>query len=195
MQSNWLSSNYFSQTPAISRRKKKFITPEKSLCLSRQIIRKGLSVHHKSSFFFSWEVDCFSFKNGPNRNLYVEYSRTYGFSRMRGLGRFRNSQQAFAQGVKISRPFAFLAVRHMAICGKIVDILSVHKQFNVASAISNLKKLSLKVFLHLEQLIQNQRTFLSVDGDFIKSKRTKNTTKMLRYLLGLIYYRNTIFGN
>ena len=114
---------------------------------------------------------------------------------MRGLGRFRNSQQAFAQGVKIPRPFAFLAVRHMAICGKIVDILSVHKQFNVASAISNLKKLSLKVFLHLEQLIQNQRTFLSVDGDFIKSKRTKNTTKMLRYLLGLIYYRNTIFGN
>ena len=114
---------------------------------------------------------------------------------MRGLGRFRNSQQAFAQGVKISRPFAFLAVRHMAICGKIVDILSVHKQFNVASAISNLKKLSLKVFLHLEQLIQNQRTFLSVDGDFIKNKRTKNTSKMLRYLLGLIYYSNTIFGN
>ena len=83
----------------------------------------------------------------------------------------------------------------MAFCGKIVDYISVHKQFNVASAISNLKKLSLKVFLHLEQLIQNQRTFVSVDGDFIKSKRTKNTSKMLRYLLGLIYYRNTIFGN
>ena len=98
-------------------------------------------MHHKSSFFFSWEVDCFSFKNGPNRNLYVEYSRTYGFSRMRGLGRFRNSQQAFAQGVKISRPFAFLAVRHMAICGKIVDYISGHKQFDVASAISNFKKI------------------------------------------------------
>ena len=48
------------------------------------------------------------------------------------------SQQAFVQGVKIPRPFAFLAVRHMAICGNIV---SGHKQFNVASAISNFKKI------------------------------------------------------
>ena len=88
------------------------------------------------------------------------------------------------QGVKIPRPFAFLAVRHMAICGKIVDYISGHKQFDVASAISS-----------LEQLKQNQRTFGSVDGDLIKSNRTKNTNKMLRYLLRLIYYSNTIFGN
>ena len=47
----------------------------------------------------------------------------------------------------------------------------------------------------MEQSKQNQRTFGSVDGDFIKSNRTKNTSKMLRYLLGLIYYSNTIFGN
>ena len=47
----------------------------------------------------------------------------------------------------------------------------------------------------MEQLKQNQRTFGSVDDDFIKSNRTKNTSKMLRYLLGLIYYSNTIFGN
>ena len=47
---------------------------------------------------------------------------------MRGLGRFRNSHQAFAQGVKIPRLFASLAVRHMAICGKIVDYISGHKQ-------------------------------------------------------------------
>ena len=53
----------------------------------------------------------------------------------------RNSQQAFVQGVKIPRPFAFLAVRHMAICGKIVDYISGHKQFDVASAISNFKKI------------------------------------------------------
>ena len=59
---------------------------------------------------------------------------------MRGLGRFRNSQQAFVQGVKIPRPFAFLAVRHMAICGKIVDHISGHKQFDVAPSISNFKK-------------------------------------------------------
>ena len=58
-----------------------------------------------------------------------------------------------------------------------------------------LKKFSLEIFLRLEQLKQNQRTFGSVDGDFIKSNRTKNTSKMLRYLLGLIYYSNTIFGN
>ena len=62
---------------------------------------------------------------------------------MRGLGQFRNSQQAFAQGVKISRPFASLAVRHMAICSKIVDFISGHKQFDVVSAISNLKKKNL----------------------------------------------------
>ena len=62
-------------------------------------------------------------------------------SHMRGLGRFRNSQQAFAQGVKIPRPFSSLAVRHMAICGKIVDYISGHKQFDVASAISNFKKI------------------------------------------------------
>ena len=37
----------------------------------------------------------------------------------------------------------FQAVRHMAICGKMVDIISGHKQFDVASAISNLKKNSL----------------------------------------------------
>ena len=59
----------------------------------------------------------------------------------------------------------------------------------------NLKKFSLKIFLRLEQLKQNQRTFGSVDGDFIKSNRTKNTSTMPRYLLGLIYYSNTIFGN
>ena len=51
------------------------------------------------------------------------------------------------------------------------------------------------MFLRLEQLKQNQRTFRSVDCDFIKSDRTKNTRKMLRYLLGLIYYSNTVFGN
>ena len=79
--------------------------------------------------------------------------------------------------------------------GKIVDYISGHKQFDVASAISNFKKFSLKIFLRLEQLKQNQRTFGSVDGDFIKTNRTKNTSKMLRYLLGLIYYSNTIFGN
>ena len=115
---------------------------------------------------------------------------------MRGLGRFRNSQQAFVQGVKIPRPFALLAFRHMAICGKIVDYISGHKQFDVASAISNLKKkFSLKRFLRLEQSKQNQRTFGSVDGDLIKSNRTTNTNKMLRYFLLLIYYSNTIFGN
>ena len=42
---------------------------------------------------------------------------------------------------KIPRPFAFLAVRNMAICGKIVDYISGHKQFDVASAISNFKKI------------------------------------------------------
>ena len=63
---------------------------------------------------------------------------------MRGLGRFRNSQQAFAQGIKIPRPFAFFAVRHMAICSKIVDYVSGHKQFEVASAISNVKKILFK---------------------------------------------------
>ena len=36
-----------------------------------------------------------------------------------------------------------------------------------------LKKFSLKIFLRLEQLKQNQRTFGSVEGDFIKSNRTK----------------------
>ena len=115
---------------------------------------------------------------------------------MRGLGQFRNSQQAFAQGLKIPRPFASLAVRHMAICSKIVDFISGHKQFDVASAISNLKKKNLSkkylIFLHLEQLKQNQRTFGSFDGVFVKSNRTKNTNKMLHYLLGLIYYSNTI---
>ena len=83
----------------------------------------------------------------------------------------------------------------MTNCGKTVDYISGHKQFDAASAISNLKKFCLKIFLRLEQLKQNQRTFRSVDGDFIKSNRTKNTSKMLRYLLGLIYFSNTIFGD
>ena len=47
------------------------------------------------------------------------------------------------------------------------------------------------MFFRLEQLKQNQRTFGSVDGD----NGTKNTSKMLRYLLRLICYSNTIFGN
>ena len=114
---------------------------------------------------------------------------------MRGLGQFRNSQQAFAQGVKIPRPFASLAVRHMAICSKIVDFISGHKQFDVASAISNFKKKNLsKNISPFGTVKQNQRTFGSFDGVFIKSNRTKNTSKMLHYLLGLIYYSNTI-GN
>ena len=58
-------------------------------------------------------------------------------------------------------------------------MISGDKQFDVASAISNFKKkFSLKVFFRLEQLKQNQRTFRSVDGDFIKSDRTKNTRKI-----------------
>ena len=52
-----------------------------------------------------------------------------------------NSQRAFAQGVKIPPLFAFLAVRRMAICGKIVDYISGNKQFDVASATSNFKKI------------------------------------------------------
>ena len=32
-------------------------------------------------------------------------------------------------------------VRHMTICGKIVEYISGHKQFDVASAISNFKKI------------------------------------------------------
>ena len=111
---------------------------------------------------------------------------------MRGLGRFRNSQQAFAQDVKILRPFSFLAVMDMAICGKIVSVTS-NSMLRLLFPI--LKKFSLKIFFRLEQLKQNQRTFGSADGDFTKSNRTKNTSKMLCYLLGLIYYRNTIFGN
>ena len=76
-----------------------------------------------------------------------------------------------------------------------IRLLENHS-FDVASAFSNLKKISLNIFLRLEQLKQNQRTFGSVDGDFIKSNRTKNTSRMLRYLLELIYYScNTIFGN
>ena len=83
----------------------------------------------------------------------------------------------------------------MAVCGKIVDYISGHKQSDVVSAISNLKRILSKNISPFGTLKQNQRTFGSVDGDFIKSNRTKNTSKMLCYLLGLIYYSNTIFGN
>ena len=109
------------------------------------------------------------------------------------LGRFRNSQQAFAEGVLIPGPFAFLAVRQSAVRQLIT--YPVTSNLLLRLLFPTLKKFSLKVFLRLEQLKQNQRTFGSVDGDFIKSNRTKNTSKMLRYLLGLIYYSNTIFGN
>ena len=76
------------------------------------------------------------------RSGYMQ-SRVLFISCMRGLGRFRNSQQAFAQGVKSPRLFTFLAARHMAIWGKIVDYISGHKQFDAVSAISNFKKKSL----------------------------------------------------
>ena len=57
---------------------------------------------------------------------------------MRGLDRFRNSKRAFVQGVNIPRPFAFPAVRHMAICGKIVDYISGHKQLDVVRRLAPL---------------------------------------------------------
>ena len=60
---------------------------------------------------------------------------------MRGLGWIRNSQQAFAQGVKVPWPFALLAVRHMTICGNVVDHISGHNQFDFASVISILQKI------------------------------------------------------
>ena len=60
---------------------------------------------------------------------------------MRGLGWIRNSQQAFAQDVKVQWPLAFLAVRHMTICGNVVDYISGHNQFDFASVISNLQKI------------------------------------------------------
>ena len=77
----------------------------------------------------------------------------------------------------------------MAICGKATSNLMLRLRFPI------LKKFSLKIFFPLEQLKQNQRTFGSLDSDFIKSNRAKNTSKMLRYLMGLIYYSHTIFGN
>ena len=79
------------------------------------------------------------------RILFLTYFLLEGRKLEEVLGRFRNSQQAFAQGVKIPRPFVFLEVTHMAICGKIVDYISGHKQFdvNVAPAFSNFKKSSL----------------------------------------------------
>ena len=40
----------------------------------------------------------------------------------------------------------------MAICGKIVHYISGHKQFDVATAISNFKKILPKNILRLEQL-------------------------------------------
>ena len=114
---------------------------------------------------------------------------------MRGLGRFRNSQQAFAQGVKIPWPFAFLAVRHKAICGKIVDYISGRKQFDVASAISNSKKILSKTISPFETVKTESENIWIRWRWFTKSNRTKNTSKMLRYLLGLIYYSSAIFGN
>ena len=53
--------------------------------------------------------------------------------------------QEFTAGIcpsaKIPRPFASLAVRHMTNCVKIVDYMSGHKQFDVASTISNFEKI------------------------------------------------------
>lgn len=84
----------------------------------------------------------------------------------------------------------------MTICGKMVDDISGHKQFDVASVISNFLKVSLKIppFATVKKEYV-KRTFGSVNGDVTKSNGTKNTIKMLRYLLVLIYYSNTIFGN
>ena len=33
-------------------------------------------------YFFIWELDFLNFENGPNRNQYVEYLRTYGSSKI-----------------------------------------------------------------------------------------------------------------
>ena len=117
---------------------------------------------------------------------------------MRGLGQFRNSQQAFARGVKIMRPFVFLVVRHTAylpwICGKIVDYISGHKQFDSASAISNFKKiLSKNISPFGTAKTESENTWICWRWLY-KSDKTKDTSKMLRYLLGLIYYSNTIIG-
>ena len=114
---------------------------------------------------------------------------------MRGLGLFRNSQLAFAQGIKIPQPFAFLRLGIWQSVVRYLIIYLVTSNLMLLLLFPILKKFSLKIFLCLEQLKENQRTFKSVDGDFIKSNRTKNTSKMLCYLLGLIYYSNTIFGN
>ena len=95
MQSNWLSSNYFSQIPGCLRCEEKFITPEKSLCLSRQIIRKASSLHHK--IFFFWEVDFLNFENELTRNLYVEYSLTYGFSKISIMSLWRSDASISAR--------------------------------------------------------------------------------------------------
>ena len=84
---------------------------------------------------------------------------------MRSLRRFRNSQQVFAQGVKIPQPFAFLVVRHIAICSKIVDYISGHKQFDGASAISNFKKI-----LRLEQLKDNKSAVSSIESRLLGDK-------------------------
>ena len=77
MQSNWVRNILPKYTVCLCCW---MITPQNLLCLWSKMIWKASLGHHKS--LFPWKVDFLSFKKRQNINLYVEYLRTYNFSRV-----------------------------------------------------------------------------------------------------------------
>ena len=95
-------------------------------------------------YYFNWSIYNWLKANFLFQGLLKNHNKLEHFwmRAKRGLGWIRNSQQAFAQGVKVPWPFAFLVVRHMIICGtKMVGYISGHNQFDFTSVISNLQKI------------------------------------------------------
>ena len=83
----------------------------------------------------------------------------------------------------------------MVICGKIVDYISGHKQFDVASAISNFKKILSKNISPFGTVKTESENIWICWRWLYKEQQNKEHKHDAGYLLGLIYYSNTIFGN
>ena len=89
-------------------------------------------------------------------------------------------------------PSLRLGIWQPAICNKIV---SGHKQFNVASAISNFKKILSKIIFPFGTVKTESENIWICWRWLYKKQQNKEHTQDAGLLNGLTFYSNTIFGN
>ena len=105
---------------------------------------------------------------------YLSISRA--FEKSQQIGTFLNeSHERLRSDQKFTAAICLLAVRHITICGKMVDYISGQKQFDFASVISNLQKILSKnsSVWNSQNRLREQLGLLTVTLQKVAEQRTQ----------------------